>query len=37
MHATMKNMQIFIRTLLGEERPKSIKSIHHLIRLLMEH
>ena len=35
MHATRKNMQVFIGPVLEEGRPKSIKIIHHLICLLM--
>ena len=35
-HDTRKNMQVFIRPVLKEGRLKSIKTIYHLIRLLME-
>ena len=35
-HLQKNNMQVFVGPLLEEGRPKPIKTIHHLIRLLME-
>ena len=36
MHATKKKYASFYRASLKEGRPKSIKTIYHLIHLLME-